>query len=240
MTVPAQVERPQQVTYAVLLLALFPVLIVATVVFTFLALDAAETNADRLVPQLAGRGVVAPESLVGGVLSTIRAQAVAGTVIKAIQAVALGILAIFVYRGSQGARIGVYVVAGLTTVGAVGLVVVTGLRGALRGAIERRVGTAGLVFVDESDVLPGWYTWYNYGAVVVSIALAVAVVALLTRRASNAYFSGGQRPPMPFAPPMPPAWPSGGVPGGVPPAGPPPPQGPPGPPTGPAYRPPYS
>jgi hypothetical protein len=197
-TQPENAARPRQVTTAVWLLALFPLLIVVTVVVTFMALNTATSNADRLIEELSGRQVqlIEPETAVKNLLSTMRAQVLAGTFVKVVQAVVLGGLAVFVRRGSQGARIGVYIVAALTSVGAAGLVVLTILRRTLYAALERRSANLGGVFVNESDLLPGWYDWYNYAIVTLSIGLAGAVVWLLTRPASNDYFRRRQRPPV--------------------------------------------
>jgi hypothetical protein len=190
-TATAEPTRPNQVTLATGLLALFPVIIIVSVVLTFVALGTAEVNAERISADLSRRGYDSA-LLVDSMLSTMRAQLIAGAVIKAIQAVALGALALFVFRGSQNARIGVYLVAGVATVGSVGLVAVTEVMSAFRSAIQNRVSGTGLVFVTEADVLPGWFTWYNYTTVFVTVVLAIVIVVLLTRPQSNAFFRRGR------------------------------------------------
>lgn len=200
-----RIARPRQVTIAVVLLAMFPVLLAIVIVGALAALDAAEANGQRLAAELASRRAINPEALVESMLNRMRTQVYFGAFIKAIQGIALGVLAIFVYRGSQGARIATYIVAALATVGAIGFAAVDALRSALYDNLERRVSGLRTFLITEEDVLPGWYDGLNYGSLVLSLILAIAIVVLLTRGPSNDFFRGGRPAPVPgaFPPPAP-------------------------------------
>jgi hypothetical protein len=198
-------DRPREVTVAGLLLLLLPLLSVVSLVAAVVALLAAQDTANHLADELRGQGYLDADKTVQSVMSGLWLQVGSGTVIKVIQAVALGVLAFFVLRGSSGARIGVYVVAGLTVVGAVCTGVLTGLLSGLRGRLDSMAADAGLTIVTERDVLPGWYQPINYVVLGVSLVMVAAVVWLLTRPAANAYFAsrkvprpgGGTPPPGP-------------------------------------------
>jgi len=184
--------RPREVTAAGLVLLALPLVSVVSLVSGLVAISIAQDNAATLADRLTGEGYADADRVVRTVVAGLWAQIGAGTVVKVIQAVALGGLAFFVRRGSPGARVAVFVIAGLTTLGAICSGVLTGSLRTVGGSVAP---DGGLTVVDESDVLPGWYQPVNYVSLALSVVMVGAVAWLLTRPAANAYFRRGSAVP---------------------------------------------
>ncbi len=191
--------RPREVNAACVLLLALPLLGLLSAAMSFLALDIATANAPQLVQDLADQGVADPQNVVNGGIDVMRAETVAQIVVKLLQAIALGVLILFVLRGSPAARIVVFVVAGLVTVGSLGIPVLFAIRDA---RLEHSAVKDGRIWLTEQDLLPGWYQVFTYTSLALSVTIAAAVVWLLTRPAANAYFSRVK--PTPPTPPTPP------------------------------------
>lgn len=205
---PAGAGRPGQVTAAGVLLLLVPVLSVVGLGLILIALTAAQDNGARVADELARDGYFDPQGTVDGVLASLWLQLGLNTFIKLIQAVGFGVLAFVVLRGSPAGRIIVYALAGLTVLGSICFGGLDALRLSLYSSLEQAGEEVLIAYVDERDLLPGWYLLTNYALIAVSVVVILTVVWLLTRPAANAYFGRDRRPP--WAPP--PAW-SGPVPG---------------------------
>ncbi|HEX5740673.1 MAG TPA: hypothetical protein VFY17_03850 [Pilimelia sp.] len=163
-----------------------------------------------------------------------------GVVVLLLFGAVLAVLAAFVNRGRNGARIGVWVLGGLT--------VCCGTLGALSDGLTMATGLSDGNTQAFLDALPGWYTPTTTALRILGVLCMLAAVVLLALPASHAYF----RPqPAGLAPAYPPPYPAGGAPygAGAPPypAGPPPagapysggPTAAPGSPTPPASQSPY-
>ena len=158
------------VTVAGLLLLMLPVVGVIGVVMAVVAVSAAQDAAAALVVELAGQGVPDGQQLVDGMTSAMWLQLGGTAVVRLFQAIALGLLAFFVLRGSRGARIAVFVLAGLSVLAVVCLGVLTGVLRELRGNLDRLGERAGFRTVDETDALPAgssrsttscWRSWLS-------------------------------------------------------------------------------
>lgn len=208
-----ETERPMVVSVAGFLLLMLPLIGVIGVVLAVIAAGIAQDNAGRLAAELAAEGVTDGQKLVDTMISGMWLQAGGAAVVRLLQAIALGVLAFFVLRGSRGARITVFVLAGLSVLAVVCLGVLTGVLQELRGNLDRLGQRAGFRTINETDVLPGWFQPVNYALLGLSVVMILAAVVLLTRPAANAYFNRGRPTPRP---PMPPG---GMPPGGMPPGG---------------------
>jgi len=207
--------RPRVVSIAGLLLLMLPVVGVIGVVMAVVAVSVAQDTSAELIVELAGQGMTDAQRLVDDMISAMWLQLGGTAVVRLLQAVALGLLAFFVLRGSRGARIAVFVLAGLSVVAVGCLGVLTGVLRELRGNLDRLSQRAGFRVVDETDVLPSWFQPVNYALLAVSVVMILVAVVLLTRPSANAYFNRGRPVPPPGGMP-----PGGPLPGGPPNAGP--------------------
>lgn len=193
----ASAGRPSQVTTAGVLLLSVPALSAIGLGLVVIALLAAQDNAARVADELAREGYFDPQGTVDDVLVGLWFQLALNVFIKFVQTVGFGILAFVVLRGSQAGRIIVYVLAGITIVGAFCVAGLDALRLGLYSSLEQTGRDAGMAFVTEADLLPGWFLPANYGLLAVNIVIVLAAVWLLTRPAANAYFNRDRRPPAP-------------------------------------------
>lgn len=136
--------------------------------------------------------------------------AVFGLILVIAIGIALFILARALQRGSQPARVTVWVLMGITI-------------------FCNLCGVCGSVVGPEVEGMPGWYKVWSVIGTLVALGLAIAIIVLLASPAANVFFK-----PAPLAPPPPPAGPGmgGGFGGPSGPGGPGGPMGPGGP-TGP-------
>jgi hypothetical protein len=197
----AGIDRPTVVSVAGLLLLTLPLLGVIGVGLAVIAVSVAEGNAGRLVTELVAEGVTDGQSLVDTMISGMWLQLGGTAVVRLLQAVAMGVLAFFVLRGSRGARITVFVLAGLSVLAVACLGVLTGVLQELRGNLDQLGRRAGFRTFTENDVLPGWFSPVNYALVGLSVLTILAAVVLLTRPAANAYFNHGRPDPRSPVPP---------------------------------------
>jgi hypothetical protein len=170
----------------------------------------------------------------GDTAATIAGAGIAGgAVVALLFSIGFAILAIYVGRGKNPARIVTWVLTGLSVCcGGIGLV--TSATGTSFGGGSSANGAPSQAEIQRAinEALPSWYHGVTLTLGVIGLLIALAVLILLMLPASNEFFR--KRPVQEWEPPVPPvgpgpsaapgAWPppAGPPPAGPPPAGPPP------------------
>jgi hypothetical protein len=207
---PAAKQRPTTVTSATCLLFVTAVMQVVAAAVSFVML-----GSFRDAWATALEGVDGAEGAASVMSTTTTVAQVMTGIIAALFAVAYILLGVFVGRGSNGARITTWVLAGLTgccngfgaASGVSGRIGFTGTRGT--GDINGR--TADEVARAFENALPGWYQPVTVLLSVVALLLAVAVIILLALPSSHPYFRKPEpllwQPPGGYAQPGQPGYP---------------------------------
>lgn len=136
-------------------------------------------------------------------------------------AVSLGVLAVFLRRGSQPARVTTWVLGGLLALCQVCGLAGTALSSSMSGNTDNAEFDEYTRIIEENT--PAWQTTANVILTLIALGALIAVIVLLALPASNDYFRKQQEV---WVPPT--DYPGGGGYGQTPPMAPPP--GPPGPP----------
>ena len=183
---PAAKQRPTTVTVATYLLFLTAGMQVVSAIVSF-----AVIGSFRDAWAKALEGVDGAEEAASVMSTTTTAALVGAGVIAALFAVAYVLLGVFVGRGSNGARITTWVLAGLAACcngfGVTGSMSGRGgFTGTGGGDINGR--TADEVARAFEEALPGWYQPVTTLLSLVALVLAVAVIILLALPSSHPYF----------------------------------------------------
>jgi hypothetical protein len=227
---PPAKQRPAPVRIAVLLLWAVVILNVVSVGLGFVPtpeLDRAMDDFNRANPELA----------TDDSLTTI--SAVIGAVVLGIVTIALAILAVFVGRGSQPARITTWVLSGILVLCQGCGLIATAAAPALVNSMAGSGNADSEVLAEQTRIItentPAWLTAATTVIGVLSVIALIAVIILLAVPAANEFF---RKQDEIWVPPTTPGTP-GGFPQYPPPAMPPgpPPSQPPAPPTQPPYPP---
>jgi hypothetical protein len=165
-------------------------------------------------------------------------SSIIGAVVLGVITIALAVLAMFVGRGSQPARITTWVLSGVLVLCQGCGLIATAAAPALVNSMAGSGNADSEVLAEQTRIItentPAWLTAAATVIAVLSVIALIAVIILLAVPAANEYFRKEEEV---WVPPTAPGGAGGGFPQYPPPAMPPPPGAPPAPPGQPPYPP---